>query len=136
VISYQNRLSTSQTEFYDASKPIFTTSKKFNWATLNLFNWNPFPCAPMLDFHNVQSSFPETLIGSGLLTHTLTPSSVPEGGVQGASQYWCAQDPCASTECGTEGWFCGSHPPNDPMTSLLSANRNQYRGFQFQESLA
>jgi len=30
---------------------------------------------------------------------------------------------------------CGSRRPDDPMHILLSANRNPYRAFQFQESL-
>jgi len=66
VISHPNRLSTYPTEIYDPPKPIFTTSQKFPWATLKLFNWKPSPCVPMFDFHNVQSWFPETFIGSGL----------------------------------------------------------------------
>jgi len=65
-ILYPSRLSTYPTEIYDPSKPIFTTLQKVPWATLKLFNWKPSLCAPMLDFHHVQSWFPETLIGSGL----------------------------------------------------------------------
>jgi len=78
-------------------------------------------------------------IGIGLsgrrLPHTIP--WVPKRKVQRSSQYWCARawDPCAGTESGTQGMVWGSRRPNVPMPILLSANRNPYWAFQFQESL-
>ena len=71
-ILYPSQLSTYPTEIYDPSNPIFTTSQKVPWATLKLFNWKPSPCVPMMDLHHVQSWFPETLIGTGLSSLTVT----------------------------------------------------------------
>ena len=56
-----------------------------------------------------------------------TPPSVRERGVQGASQYWCARDPCTSTECDNQGWVCGTRSPAGPMPILLSTNWNRSR---------
>jgi len=61
----------------------------------------------------------------GRLPHI--PPSVPERRVQGASQYWCARDPCASTECDNQGWVCGIRSPAGPMPILLSTNWNPSR---------